>query len=314
MKKLSINRWWHCVLAVATISILVTACNKSAHKAPAPQASTAQTKKEPEAQSQIMTPKEKRSFYTWLLNEMHQQVYVQPFPDLQEMLNWLNVLEQGGSVEGVYHGMVLSTQYMDKEKDALAKDDALRFFAEESVLLSLEKQVLDTKSSAAVDQLLVKMPKTSIYTLKREMGESILKLVSAKKGDRNKLADWYADVATRWSAKKIPFGIAERNKEERSFHYQWAMDNSVELLQWELLNRTHRILNQTQGLVLVLPPPAKDQVAGTASPAANTSAAGAGLGTAPSNAGSPAASSVPMPANSAPGTTGVLLPPGASQK
>jgi hypothetical protein len=84
----------------------------------------------------------------------------------------------------------------------------------------------------------------SIYTLKRILGDEALKVVAAKKDFREKLALWYSKWVLHACSRGVDFGIPQRNKPDEAFHYQWAMSNTEDRLDWEVLNRVHRILNE----------------------------------------------------------------------
>jgi hypothetical protein len=85
------------------------------------------------------------------------------------------------------------------------------------------------------------------------MGERILAELEKRKADRAKLADWYSTLVIRWLQTDVSFGMLSRNRDDVEFHRNWAKENSFGLIQWELLNRVHRILNQKGGVALVTP-------------------------------------------------------------
>ena len=93
-----------------------------------------------------------------------------------------------------------------------------------------------------------------LYSLKRELGEKILSEVNKRKNDRNALANLYADLVIRWGKTNIPFGLAQRANADPEFHRNWAKENSIGLIQWELLNRAHRVLNSYGGVLISSPP------------------------------------------------------------
>lgn len=82
----------------------------------------------------------------------------------------------------------------------------------------------------------------SIFTLKRTLGDEAQKLVAALKRDR--LAAWYGRWVVRMAATGVDFGIAQRNLPDETFHSQWALTANVDRLEWEILNRLHRVLNE----------------------------------------------------------------------
>ena len=195
--------------------------------------------------SQIMAPRERQGFYRWLITEMHEDIYQTPVQDaksIKDVLTWVNVLDQGGSIEGVYHGMILTPKYraLERGRASLA---AIRFFAEQLAMLKLEQSTPDEntkKLTQEYGQRLLNMP---LYTLKRELGERMFTKITKLKGNQEKLADWFANLTVYLAGKNVPFGMEQRNRADINFHKQWAMNNNLGLLQWETLNRMHRILN-----------------------------------------------------------------------
>lgn len=86
---------------------------------------------------------------------------------------------------------------------------------------------------------------SSIYTLKRVLGDEALKVMATKKDFPEQLAQWYSKWAVRIAGRNIDFGLALRNKPDVSFHYNWAVKANEDQIRWEVLNRLHRVLNET---------------------------------------------------------------------
>jgi hypothetical protein len=84
---------------------------------------------------------------------------------------------------------------------------------------------------------------SSIYTLKRVLGDEALKVITLKHEYPEKLAQWYSKWAGRMATRKVDFGIALRNSPDEAFHYQWAIHATEDRIKWEVLNRLHRVLN-----------------------------------------------------------------------
>jgi hypothetical protein len=185
----------------------------------------------------VITPKEKAQFNNWIVREMYEQIYAKKAT--VSLFSWANVLNQGGSLEGVYHGMILSTEYTNREQGK-ANVAAVRFFAEEVALLK----------NGSAGKIAEKAMNYPLFSLKRQLGELILTEVVAKKEDRIALANFYGTIAARWAAKGVDFGLKERNNADEEFHKDWARKNSLGMIQWELLNRVHRIFNQYGGIIL----------------------------------------------------------------
>ena len=214
-------------------------------------------KKEEDSSVHILSSGEKQAFFTWLFKEMHQQIYAKPDGDSKDLAAWINVLNQGGSIEGVYHGLVLSTGYTDLEKGSAALP-AVRLFGEEYAWLMHpgKTEKLEAERKKIAQKFLQDSVHSSLFTIKRELGELVLKEIEKRKNNRTGLSIWYGELATRWATRDVNFGMASRNKADFEFHRNWASTNSIGLIQWELLNRAHRMLNQYGGLALANKPAA----------------------------------------------------------
>ena len=210
----------------------------------------------------MMTPGERFSFYRWLVKEMQEQILAKPVTDPSQVNSWANVLIQHGSLEGVYHGFVLSTEYSALEKGR-ADLKALRFFASEMAALDqpllpeTDPSIVSASEGYAKDYM-----GQPLFTLKRVLGERILEEAIKRKGDVEGLATWYASFAAKWSRMGVPLGAEQRLKTDEAFHFRWAKDNNLGLIQWELLNRAHRILNSLGGVALPSSPAAPATPAG----------------------------------------------------
>jgi len=202
-----------------------------------------------------ISPRERSGFYRWLVTEMQEQIFAHPLKDKSESVGWANVLSQRGSIEGVYHGFVLSTEYLNLEEAKKPADiRALRFFGLEMALLDLayapetDERVVSASAKYVSENL-----NTSLFTLKRELGERIVREADKRKSDPEKLAAWYSGIAARWAKLEVPFGLAQRNEKDEVFHFNWAKVNTLGLIEWELLNREHRIFNQLGGIAVAEP-------------------------------------------------------------
>ncbi len=196
-----------------------------------------------------MSSREKFAFHRWLVVEMQEQIYARPLKDKSGAVGWANVLSQKGSIEGVYHGFILSSEYTALEQGKAANIKALHFFGEEMALLDYPSALeSDKRVQESSSRYLKEKMSNSIYTLKRELGERIVREADKRKNDPEKLAAWYSGIVARWAKLDISFGLPKRNEKDEVFHFNWAKENSLGMLEWELLNREHRILNQLGGI------------------------------------------------------------------
>jgi len=86
---------------------------------------------------------------------------------------------------------------------------------------------------------------SSIFTLKRLLGDEVLKVIAHQRSYPELLARWYGGFALRSLDRKVDFGLEKRNSTDEQFHRSWAMTAPYDVIQWEALNRVHRILNET---------------------------------------------------------------------
>ncbi len=222
------------------------------------------------------------------LQEIYSVVWMHPPQDAQEFSGWVNTLNQGASLEGVYHGMIQSKAYHQLELEAAgAPVLALKVFGQE--LAALERQLPEPSlfshwpevSAGVSDEQWRKgdfqdqgtsdhggqglrgegvsddgeltarwadfysrnFVGISIYGLKRILGEEALKVMAHHNPYREKLATWYSVWAVGLATRQVDFGLPARRSTELSFHYHFALVSSLDRLQWEVLNRLHRLLN-----------------------------------------------------------------------
>lgn len=203
------------------------------------------------ANVKMMSPGEKLAFHRWLVIEMQEQIFARPVKDTKAASGWANVLSQRASIEGVYHGLILSTEYVSLEKGKASDIKALRFFGNEMAMLDFPAATEDDPRVHAASARYVRDSMGwTIFTLKRELGERILREAEKRKTDSEKLAAWFAGIAARWAKHDINFGLPQRNNRDEVFHFNWAKENTLGMIQWELLNRAHRILNQLGGIAV----------------------------------------------------------------
>lgn len=200
-----------------------------------------------EAPLQFNTPKDKENFYSAIVREMYSTIYSRHPRSLQDLGSWTNVLMQGGSIEGIYHGLILSNEYSELERGT-ASLRAVRFFAEESARDQAQSAGDKIAKPGVAEGLVKRNLNSPLFTLKRLLGENILLQLNARKGDREKLATWYSKIVIRWNGLGVPFGKMERVNMDDKFHHDWAMTHSIGLIQWELLYRVHRIMNEFGGV------------------------------------------------------------------
>lgn len=230
-----------------------------------------------------------------ILRELYQVVLLKVPQDRSTFGNWVDSLNQGASIEGVYNGFTHSKEYRDFEKQETtkAKPEAVQIFTEQwfyfqrelkkkSELHSSEALPLreanfselgKTTSFSNASYSLLSQPgatilsqesvvkrafsKASIYTLKRVLGDQALLWVAEGRhenatqsaGSKPRFPLNYANWVLDGLRSHIDFGLSLRNRDDADFHAQWAareLKSKSGLLEWEVLNRIHRLINAKQ--------------------------------------------------------------------
>jgi hypothetical protein len=190
-----------------------------------------------------------------------------------EFKGYLSVLAQGGSLEGIYNGFTHSSHWRELEmSNQGASPGALKVFGEELALLEAELKppteftpesakplplpVWPDGSEAPAPKEPVKKPVVlapdayskifvgaSIFTLKRILGDEALRVTASKMNFPQTMAEWYSKWVVRLASRGVDYGIPLRSKADEAFHHEWALKASRDQLNWEVLNRLHRLLN-----------------------------------------------------------------------
>ncbi len=218
-----------------------------------------------------------------ILGEMLRVVFDVPEVDDDEFFQGLlSSFNQGASIEGIYRGLVQGPRYRSLETGGAGADPAqIRFFASELALLQesmRDPTRLDTRESRAFpsiefpegdsgeagtkrepepaagaggsrkkgeleSQLLRDFIGSSHYTLKRILGNEVLKKLDELKGSPADVAQWYAGTVLRLGKRGIDFGVPLRNSDDFGMHLRFAETVSLDRVIWETLNRYHRCIN-----------------------------------------------------------------------
>lgn len=218
-----------------------------------------------------------------LLAEMFQVTFNKKEVDDPQYASLVSSLNQGASLEGIYRGLVMGSQYRVLESKAkAASPDAIKFFAMEmgDLQITMKNPTLFTKDSAKqlptidypdgdsatpdsytfgetkqtsdakktkqqlVDELLQDFIGATPYTLKRVIADEVLKKIDEMKDSRADLAQWYAGLVVHLSGAHTDFGLPQRNSDDFDFHSRFATTMSLDRVKWEVLNRYHRIINR----------------------------------------------------------------------
>jgi hypothetical protein len=153
------------------------------------------------------------------------------------IMQWMNVLSQNGSREGVYRSLVLDSSYLALESYEYNLSDAGAEFTLEYLTHYLAKTF--TKK---------KLLKSNFYTIKRTVTEISLEIIDALLrlyGDE--VYDWYAvfsaDIATRFP--NIWSNNMRKNKSATG-HKLWAKNVPDQYIKSEVIIKLHKVINHLQ--------------------------------------------------------------------
>lgn len=158
-------------------------------------------------------------------------------PKDQDLLIWLNVLNQNGSREGVYHALVLDEVYaeleqLDEKRSDKMMDMVLEFyhiFANEKISQSFLKNF-------------------NSYSLKRKLTERFLSVMDSfeKKDDFDK---WYAVLSFKMAKEYGKFFLKKRRKTvSKNYHYKWSQESTRDFVKLETILKLHIIMNKLKTL------------------------------------------------------------------
>lgn len=155
----------------------------------------------------------------------------------EDLVNWLNTLDQGGSREGVYQALVLDEVYsglesIEEKPTKKLLDYCLKFS---------QKYLNQTFKAESLTQL-------NLYSLKRIFTEKALDLIEHyETHDLDQLYRWYAvfssDLAKeQGSWLKSPI----RQNDSAKYHYEWAKSMPIQHVKSEFIIKLHTVMNGLQ--------------------------------------------------------------------
>lgn len=180
---------------------------------------------------------EKKKKYDYLFIEEIYQVTKNTTAANSEISNWLNVLEQGGTREGIYRAVVLNDDYRGLENfDKIVSEAVVNFS-----IFYMDK-FLSKKVAAS------KLTDVNFYTLKRVVVGQTLDIVDALMKNPYDLYDWYAI----FSIDLIEyFPHLYKNKlrlnKNSEFQREWAVSAPEQFIKAEIIIKLHMALNASMG-------------------------------------------------------------------
>lgn len=155
----------------------------------------------------------------------------------EDLANWLNTLDQGGSREGVYQGLVLDEVYAALENMEEKPSKRLLDFAQKFS----EKYLNQTFKPGSLDQL-------NLYSLKRIFTEKALDLMEYyETNDLDSLYRWYANFSAEVAAEHSELLKSQIRQDPNAMvHYEWAKSMPVQHIKSEYIIKMHTVMNGLQ--------------------------------------------------------------------
>lgn len=155
----------------------------------------------------------------------------------EDLANWLNVLDQGGSREGVYQGLVLDEVYATLENmEEKPTDRLLDFYIKTS-----ERFFHQTAKKESLNQL-------NLYSLKRILTEKGLDLMGYYESNNlDDLYQWYAIFSSELAKNYSPLLKTKIRQDQRfEYHKEWAKSMPIEHIKSEFIIKLHAVMNGLQ--------------------------------------------------------------------
>jgi hypothetical protein len=183
-----------------------------------------------------LPPERKRQFDYGFIQELFLVTRKTDAKD-EDLSNWLNVLDQGGSREGVYQGLVLDEVYAALENmDEKPTDRLLDFYIKTS-----EKFFQQTAKKESLNQL-------NLYSLKRILAEKGLDLMGYyETNNLEALYQWYAVFSADIAKDYGPLLKTKIRQDPRfEYHREWAKSMPIEHIKSEFIVKLHTVMNGLQ--------------------------------------------------------------------
>lgn len=177
----------------------------------------------------------KRAYDIGFLNELFTATRRSPArPD--DLAKWVNVLEGGGSREGVYRGLVLDEVYASLEnyQEPITEKLSSWTIAFARKFLGLAYQPEAFKQA-------------NLFFLKRTIAEKVLEMIDALESRPGDVRTWYA-VFSSDLAKQFPqlWPGTIRANTKPSAHLEWAKKAPYQHIKSEVLVKLHMAMNSLQ--------------------------------------------------------------------
>lgn len=151
----------------------------------------------------------------------------------EDLIQWLNVIEQGGTREGVYRSIVLDDIYYGLER----YDEKINKECAEFVQHFLRKFI---GSKVKVESL----SKINLYTLKKAVAEKSLEIIDTMIDRPKDVYAWYAIMSSDLAKQfKHAFKKKTRSVDFPEFHEKWAKSVPLQHIKSEVVLKIHIAMN-----------------------------------------------------------------------
>lgn len=177
----------------------------------------------------------KRAYEIAFIKELFQATRRAPAKE-EDLARWINVLEGGGSREGVYRGLVLDEVYASLESyDEQLSSKIVPWtieFAKKYFALLYKEDVLR---------------RANLFFLKRTMSEKMLEIMDALESNPADFRSWYALMSADMARDFGPiFKEGIRSNPTPEVHVKWAEKAHLQHIKSEAIIKLHLVMNSLQ--------------------------------------------------------------------
>ncbi len=158
-------------------------------------------------------------------------------PNDEDVANWLNTLDQGGSREGVYQALVLDEVYYSLESMEEKPTQKLQDF-----YINFSKKFLNQGLKPE------SIANLNLFSLKRILTEKSLDLIEFyEMKNLDQIYKWYANFSADLGQGNSAFLASEvRRNPSAVFHYEWAKKMPIQHVKSEFIIKLHSVMNGLQ--------------------------------------------------------------------
>ena len=176
---------------------------------------------------------EKRKYRIAFIDELYEVTKGGKVSD-SDLKSKLNMLEQGGTREGIYRLLVLDTSYRRLEASELVSSDKLVTFT-----VNYGEKYL----GRVFDPELV--GKLNPWGVKKIIVEKSLEVIDALAHKEDDLYRWYAVLSAELANKNSALWKNKtRKRYSAEYHYRWAKKVPFQLIKSEVIIKLHKLMNQ----------------------------------------------------------------------